>query len=1125
MKTFFNIMMIFLMILAVFLFVFIKPFFIAKDDNVDNGDSEFAAHILETTGINKGVCSILDCKNDKTVIEIIRASTFFVHIQDTSDSLVAKTKRIMDEANLYGKRVVVEKGSKNKLPYADNSIDLVISVHLNDSELEELSLSEILRVLRPKGKAILGRKKMYGKHLDELTSKHLLHWLKANNVEQYKISKDKFGLWARVTKPPEKGIDNWSHWVHSPDNNPVSRDTVIKAPYMTQWIGEPLYPSMPSITVAAGGRTFLAMGHIAHHEREEKWLNTLYARNGYNGTLLWTHKLPDGYLAHRSAFIATDSIFYMIDIDGTGCLLLDPETGVEIDRIHIPGYMDEWKWIAIENDMLFALLGNNNDPAQTTVVRSQSPHWHWGNLSKGYYDKRIPWGFGTTILAYNLNKKKVVWTHKEKAPIDSRAMVIGDGKLFFYCPDSHIGSISNKSGELIWKNGDPGICELIENFAIGKAFKQTGIRTTGYCLYTPEVLIYGAQAKLNVVAVSTKDGSLLWTRRKSLSPVNMLYADNHIIAPIGYRGNVLELDPLTGETIRDLGFNKRACARITATWDSFFFRGWPDGLGRYDRITEKVFLNPGIRPSCTDGVLPANGLLYVGPWACDCNLSLIGIGALCSAGDFKFDFEAKDKERLETGDGDIYNVIPLELSEKDWPTYRANNDHNASSKTSLSLEVDKIWEFKPRSENIPTSPTAAGSLIFIGGDDCKVRAIDAATGILKWSYLTAGPIKQPPTIWNNRAYVGSSDGYVYAFEAVTGRLLWRFRVSPVERRIMVYGSLSSTWPVNTGVLVKDGVVYTAAGMIDYDGTYVYALDGITGKIEFQNNTSGHLNKEMRKGVSAQGTLTIANGRLWMAGGNVVSPAEYDLATGKCLSYPPNFPNPGYNRGQEIGIFNKQYIIVGGRLRYSPTENSVNNGTFFAYQCLPKKGTGNPIPFNMGQISPAWDENILVCLEGRYTVPVCYKTSKFEEYLNKYKSKGMQSGGGFISWYNSGAHTGFPKPVWKAHELKECDVVSLAIAKNAIVTVYKYSGSYTERNDVFKGFLSDNLRWTVCALDPNDGSVIWKYELSKVELLAGRPHVKDFPVLPGGLLIDRNGRIIVVLQNGTIICLGNNNISK
>ena len=108
--------------------------------------------------------------------------------------------------------------------------------------------------------------------------------------------------------------------------------------------------------------------------------------------------------------------------------------------------------------------------------------------------------------------------------------------------------------------------------------------------------------------------------------------------------------------------------------------------------------------------------------------------------------------------------------------------------------------------------------------DGKLRAVDAKTGRLRWQFATAGPIKAAASVSEGRVYVGSGDGCVYTLEAATGRLLWRFRAAPVERYIMVYGNLSSTWPVNTGVLIDDGVAYFAAGIIDQDGTYVYALD-------------------------------------------------------------------------------------------------------------------------------------------------------------------------------------------------------------------------------------------------------------------------------------------------------------
>jgi len=1032
-----------------------------------------AAHIIEVAEIPPGVCAVLGCDDARLGAELARRQGLLVHVLGSDSAAVAAARGIPEIERIHGKGIVVERGNRSKLPYADNSIDLVISTHLTAAALRDLSVPEILRVLRPGGKAVLGSRK--GDGGNGTTARQLRQWFQKAGVDELEIRNEDLAVWAVLTKPPLVGVDDWSHWEHGPDNNPVSTDAVIKAPYMTHWLGEPMYIAMPAITTAAGGRVFVAMGHIAHHVREEPWLNTIQARNGYNGTELWRRKLPDGYLVHRSAFIATDDTFYMIDTDGSGCLLLDPATGEEKGRVDIPNIRGEWKWMALKDGILFALAGKQKDPAETTIVRSQFTHWSWGELSRGYYTKRVPWGFGTTILAYDLGEKKLLWTHQEGSPVDSRAMVIGGGNIFFYSPDSRIGCLDAASGELVWANSDPKTRELIEE--PGQGLTSTpGFRTTCFCLYTPDALCYQAQTRMNVVAVSTKDGSYLWHRRKTTNNPNMLYLGGKLLVGIGREGSTQVLDLRTGETLEDLGFKKRSCARLTATPDSLFCRGWPEGLTRYDRVSGKILFNGAVRPSCNDGVIAANGLLYMGPWLCDCNLSLMGTVTMCSAGDFVFERDATEADRLEVGDGDIRRVASFDVSPRDWPTYRGNNARSASSRATVPDEVVKLWEFRPQTAVKPSAPSAAGGLIFVCGDDGTVRAIDVATGTLKWRFMTAGPIMQPPTLWRGRAYVGSGDGYIYALEAATGRLLWRFRAAPVERRMMVYGSLCSTWPVNSGVLVEDGTAYAAAGIIDYDGTYVYALDAITGKIRWQNNGSGHLDKELRKGVSAQGDLTIADGRLWMPGGNVVSPAIYDLDTGKYLGDGPGNGSPRANRGEEIGVFMDEYIVLGGRLRYSATENVVNPGMFSVFRVTPA-GARPVMTLNQGKIPPAWDEEKVVYVNGRYTPPICSEATKVAECLKRGNVKRR------------------PERRWTARGFRDRDTVALVLARNYIIAVCEMPVPRALRS-----------RWTVCSIDPSDGTLGWSHELSG-------------PALPGGLLVDRDGRVIVVMENGNVACFG------
>ena len=1053
-------------------------------------EAAIAAHVIELAGINRGVCSVLGGDNGKLALELARPGGFIVNLLDPQNSMVKSVKKLANEQGLYGKSLTADKGSLKKLPYADNTVDLIVTAHVTESKLEKLSLPEILRALRPRGKAVIGSLKTSNTGKVFLNAGQLAVWLKTAKGVEFFTDEDRYGLWAVVTKPPLEGAADWTHWEHGPDNNAVSRDTAIRAPYMTHFFGLPYYISMPAITTVAGGRIFTAIGHIAHHKREEPWVNTLLAQNGYNGTELWTKKLPDGYLVHRSAFIATENTFYMINPEGNGCLLLDPATGEEKDRVRIPELKGEWKWMALVDGILYALLGEKKDPPQTHQVRSISMAWSWDDLSTGYYENRIPWGFGNTMLAYDLDRKKVLWTHTEEAPVDSRAMVIGDGKMFFYGPDSHLGCLNAKTGRLVWTNGDPRIRELIEEQ--GKGLTSTpGFRTTCFCLYTPEVLFYEAQTRMNIVAVSNTDGSLLWHRKKTTNNPNMLYVDGNLVVGIGPEGSTQVIDPVTGKTIEDLGFSKLNCARLTASWDSYFCRGGTEGLTRYDRIAKKVLFNGAVRPACNDGVIPANGLLYMGPWACDCNLTLIGRVVMCSAGNFNFERKATDADRLETGEVDPERVASFDISNKDWATYRANNIHSAASGAAVPVETEKIWEFTPRSTNKPTAPTAAGGLVFLCGDDCKVRALDATTGEPVWTFLTGGPVRQPPTIWQGRAYIGSGDGYIYALEAATGKMLWRFRAAPVERRIMVYGSLCSTWPVNSGVLVEDGTAYAAAGIVDYDGTYVYALDAVTGKIKWQNNSSGHLDRELRKGVCAQGILSIGQGRLWMPGGNVVSPASYDLATGKYLGGTAGDGMPKSNRGKEVGIIGGRYLLLGGMLHYSPTDDVVKPGKFTVFDIQAGSGLGEGTDLTWRTIPPAWDDGGFLIVHGRYKViwddkkspadrpymrPASYPLDSVEEYLGK-----------------GDAESRWPESQWVATELEGSETVSLAVARNAAIVVCETPVEY-----------SRNSRWTVRALDRENGKVSWEHELSS-------------PALPGGLLVDRHGRVIVVQEDGTVAC--------
>ena len=144
------------------------------------------------------------------------------------------------------------------------------------------------------------------------------------------------------------------------------------------------------ITTSAAGRIFLAMGHIAHHKREEPWLNTLIARNAYNGTHLWKRQLTPGFMLHRNTLIATPETLYLGD--DTSCKLLNAATGKLQTEIKIPEKIDPdgvWKWMALEKGILYAVVGEKEPLDEVVRGGRKVPGWPWSGLGKGYASKSL----------------------------------------------------------------------------------------------------------------------------------------------------------------------------------------------------------------------------------------------------------------------------------------------------------------------------------------------------------------------------------------------------------------------------------------------------------------------------------------------------------------------------------------------------------------------------------------------------------------------------------------------------------------------------------------------------------------------------------------------------------------
>jgi outer membrane protein assembly factor BamB len=265
-------------------------------------------------------------------------------------------------------------------------------------------------------------------------------------------------------------------------------------------------------------------------------------------------------------------------------------------------------------------------------------------------------------------------------------------------------------------------------------------------------------------------------------------------------------------------------------------------------------------------------------------------------------------------------------------------------------------------------PVVAGGVAVFGSSvDGVVYALGVDDGEQKWTFATEGPIRFSPVVWKDRLFVASDDGHLYALDLASGEMLWKRRGGPDGQMILGNQRMISKWPARGGPVVVDDTVYFAAGIWPSDGIYLFALDAMTGEVQWKNDSSGAINMPQphgganaESGVSSQGYLVASGKRLFVPTGRAV-PASFDRLTGKfqyfhLQKYGHNggtptmavgdfFFNSGLTFNSETGT--KMASVGGGDLAATPDGmvRATGKSVFFHPWVKTTKPDrkGNPIP--------------------------------------------------------------------------------------------------------------------------------------------------------------------------------------
>ncbi len=817
-----------------------------------------AQKILEAAGVEGGLLVHLGCGDGSVTASLWAGRPYVVRGFDADPANVDAARRNLHARGVYGP-VSVECLRRPTLPFADNLVNLLV-VSANHVGV---SREEMLRVLAPAGVALVSQSGGRESRAEQ----------KATGARRVVIDGQ---TWTMFRKPWPEDIDQWTHWLHDADSNPVARDKVVGPPRRAQWFAKPVWSrsheKSPSLTgmVSAAGRVFYISDEAPASiggPLPDRW--QLVARDAFNGILLWKRPVPDwGWMAwfpsqpmnlrwgnprfiHRRLVAAEDCVYVTLGYSAP-VAALDAATGEPV-RVYA-GTEDTCEILYHQGRLVLSVATEpktaieSAPPLKLVTVDAESGKHVWeagpfpslfdlgergksnvlkqGRLMIAAAEDRVYCVTENDILAFGLGDGKPAWRVPRPPTVlpnaEDKAVRVAELKRF-----TNLGSLMVHDGRVFFAQPHVPKNKLVNNVPMtllclsAETGEEPWRKICGDWSYTTALNVYAVRGRIWVHA----------------DPRQAPY-------------DLLGLDPATGEVKAryDLASvlttrHHHRCYRNKAT-ENFLLMG-KEGVEYVDLQSGAVLPHRWLRGMCLYGVMPANGLLYVPPQACACNpmTMLQGYWAFAPKGNRPRAWTADETHADRLQRGPAYNqtinrqpsVVDHQSSiinhQSNWPMYRHDPLRSGATPSTVGARLREEWRTAIGGKL--TAPVVAGGRVYLGRRDThELIALDANEGTVAWRYCTGGAVDTPPTVYQGMVLAGCSDGWVYCLRASNGSLIWRFRAAPHARYVVAEDRLESAWPVHGSVMIHNDVAYVTAGRSSFldGGIRFYMLDPTTGEV-------------------------------------------------------------------------------------------------------------------------------------------------------------------------------------------------------------------------------------------------------------------------------------------------------
>ena len=386
-------------------------------DSLTDSYEKAAQYILRQTGTSKlGYCVVFGAGRGRLAYELAKRSDLTLVGAEANANEVNAGRSFLEDADFYGNRITLHVNSLDALDYSDYFAALVVSDRIIADGLCTGSASEMFRMIRPHGQALIGQPAGCP---NPLSSAALQSWIEAGNPAAsqitYSITDDANGLWVHLARGPLPGAGAWTHQWADLGNTACSGDTRITDNQRVLWFGNP-GPRALIDRNWRGASSLYQNGRMVTPGDDRVICN-----DAYNGAHLWEVLIP------QAARIGTQRDAGWIAVDGHNvyaaaqdyCLKIDLAAGQTLARYSPPSAGMDWGYLAVDNGRLY---GSTQKTEASWLAYQFHQQADTGSDIHRFNDTPIT--CSRSLFCMDSNNGNILWTYDTAAGLDGNPFVI-----------------------------------------------------------------------------------------------------------------------------------------------------------------------------------------------------------------------------------------------------------------------------------------------------------------------------------------------------------------------------------------------------------------------------------------------------------------------------------------------------------------------------------------------------------------------------------------------------------------------------------------------------------------------------------------------------------------------------